>query len=240
MLDDPVISDPDYDDLMRELKQLEEENPQLQTPDSPTQRVGGRPLARFQQVPHLMPMLSLANARDEGELRDWEVRVRKLMAKRGIEDAGLEYVTEPKIDGLAVSLVYENGVLVRGATRGDGEIGEEVTANLRTIGAVPLSVHGNEGGASVPLLEVRGEVYLPLADFAKLNEQRAAAGPADVRQPPQLGGRIDPPARSQARGRAAALDLELRDRRQRGPGPRHALRGAGVAACARLQGPRGR
>ena len=133
VLDDPVISDPEYDDLLRELRRIEEEHPELRTPDSPTQRVGGRPLERFEPVRHPMPMVSLANARDEDELRAWDKRVRNLLAKDGIDDAGLRYVTEPKIDGLAVSLVYENGVFVRGATRGDGEVGEDVTANLRTI-----------------------------------------------------------------------------------------------------------
>ncbi|MGH2978395.1 MAG: NAD-dependent DNA ligase LigA, partial [Solirubrobacterales bacterium] len=119
--------------------------------------------------------LSLANARDEGELRAWEQRVRNLLAKRGLEERAIEYVTEPKVDGLAISLVYEDGMLARGATRGDGEIGEDVTQNLKTIRAIPLSLSPDAG--PVPsLLEVRGEVYLPLADFARLNEQRAAAG----------------------------------------------------------------
>jgi DNA ligase (NAD+) len=175
VLDDPEISDPAYDDLLRELIALEEQHPELRTPDSPTQRVGGRPLEKFGQVRHLQPMLSLANARDEGELRDWEKRARNLLAKLGVPEPAIEYVTEPKVDGLAISLVYDNGVLARGATRGDGEIGEDVTQNLKTIGAVPLSI--DRGKDAVPaLVEVRGEVYLPLADFARLNEQRVAAG----------------------------------------------------------------
>ena len=140
VLDDPVISDPEYDDLLRELRRIEEEHPELRTPDSPTQRVGGRPLERFEPVRHPMPMVSLANARDEDELRAWHKRVLNLLAKDGVDDAGLRYVTEPKIDGLAVSLVYENGVFVRGATRGDGEVGEDVTANLRTIKSIPLNL----------------------------------------------------------------------------------------------------
>jgi DNA ligase (NAD+) len=180
VLDDPEISDPEYDDLLRELIALEQDHPELRTPDSPTQRVGGSPLAKFGQVRHLQPMLSLANARDEGELRDWERRARSLLAKRGVPEPAIEYVTEPKVDGLAISLVYENGVLARGATRGDGEIGEDVTQNLRTIGAVPLSLRRAgvaDGRRAAPsLVEVRGEVYLPLADFAKLNEQQVAAG----------------------------------------------------------------
>ena len=175
VLDDPVLSDPDYDDLLRELRGLEDKHPRLRTPDSPTQRVGGRPLERFASVRHPIPMVSLGNARDEEELRAWEKRLHNALERRGLDPAAVEYVTEPKVDGLAISLVYEDGMLARGATRGDGEVGEDVTQNLKTIGAIPLSVPAN--GARPPaLLEVRGEVYLPLADFARLNEQRAAAG----------------------------------------------------------------
>jgi DNA ligase (NAD+) len=174
VLDDPEISDPTYDDLLRELMSLEEEHPQLRTPDSPTQRVGGKPSGGLREVRHPQAMLSLANARDETELRAWEQRVRNLLTKRGIAEREIEYVTEPKIDGLAISLVYERGVLARGATRGDGTTGEDVTANLRTIGAIPLRIGGK--GTPPPLVEVRGEIYLPLRDFARLNEQQAAAG----------------------------------------------------------------
>ena len=170
--DDPEISDTEYDDLLRRLIALEEAHPDLRTPDSPTQRVGGRPLERFGEVQHLQPMLSLANARDEDELRAWEQRVRNLLAKRELAESDIEYVTEPKVDGLAISLVYENGVLVRGATRGDGETGEDVTQNLKTMQEIPRSI----GRSPPPLVEVRGEVYLPLAGFARLNEQQAAAG----------------------------------------------------------------
>ncbi len=170
--DDPEISDTEYDDLLRELNALEDAHPELRTPDSPTQRVGGRPLERFGQISHLQPMLSLANARDEEELRAWEQRVRNLLAKREMAEREIEYVTEPKVDGLAISLVYEDGVLVRGATRGDGEIGEDVTQNLKTIRDIPLKI----GRDAPALVEVRGEVYLPLAGFARLNEEQAAAG----------------------------------------------------------------
>jgi DNA ligase (NAD+) len=166
VLDEPEISDSDYDALLNELRDIESANPELRTPDSPTQRVGAKPLDKFTQVEHLQPMLSLANARNEDELRAWDVRVRNLTDVEAIE-----YVSEPKIDGLAISLVYENGVLTRGATRGDGEIGEEVTQNLRTINAIPLRIPD-----APPLVEVRGEVYLPRSAFAKLNEQRAEAG----------------------------------------------------------------
>jgi DNA ligase (NAD+) len=171
VLDDPEVSDTEYDALLDALRSIEAEHPELLTPDSPTQRVGAPALERFAPSRHLLPMLSLANSRTEEELRAWEVRARALLVKAGVEEVELEYVTEPKIDGLAISLVYEDGVLVRGATRGDGEVGEEVTQNLRTIRAIPLRVEG-----APPLVEVRGEVYLPLAAFAKLNEERAAAG----------------------------------------------------------------
>jgi DNA ligase (NAD+) len=171
VLDDPEISDSDYDALLNELRDIEAEHPELLTADSPTQRVGAEPLDRFEQVPHLQPMLSLANARNQEELEAWVLRSERFLARQGVEVGDVRFVSEPKIDGLAISLVYENGVLVRGATRGNGEIGEDVTQNLRTIGAIPLRVDD-----APPLLEVRGEVYLPLAAFARLNEQRAAAG----------------------------------------------------------------
>ena len=181
VLDDPEISDPEYDALLRELAELEERHPRLRTPESPTQRVGGEPLERFGQVRHPQPMLSLANARDEDELHAWEQRIHGVLERHSRTGDRLEYVTEPKVDGLAVSLVYEDGVLARGSTRGDGEIGEDVTQNLKTIGAIPLVLGvANAGkGASIKapaLVEVRGEVYLPLADFSRLNEERAGAG----------------------------------------------------------------
>ena len=171
VLDDPEISDADYDALLNELRDLEAEHPELRTPDSPTQRVGAEPLDKFEQVRHLQPMLSLANARNEEELAAWVLRSERYLARQGVEMGDVRFVTEPKIDGLAISLVYEDGVLVRGATRGNGEIGEDVTQNLRTIGAIPLRIED-----APPLLEVRGEAYMPLAAFAKLNEQRAEAG----------------------------------------------------------------
>jgi DNA ligase (NAD+) len=171
VLDDPEVSDADYDALLNELRDIEAEHPELLTPDSPTQRVGAAPLDKFDQVRHLQPMLSLANARNEEELAAWVLRSERYLARQGVEMGDVRFVTEPKIDGLAISLVYEDGVLVRGATRGNGEIGEDVTTNLRTIGAIPLRVDD-----APPLLEVRGEAYMPLAAFAKLNEDRAAAG----------------------------------------------------------------
>ncbi len=171
VLDDPLIGDDEYDALLDELRDIEAEHPQLRTPDSPTQRVGAPPLDRFEQVEHREQMLSLANARNEEELRAWETRVRNHLKRLDIDSAEFSYTTEPKIDGLAMTLTYENGVLTRGATRGDGRIGEDVTRNLRTIGAIPLSIED-----APELVEVRGEVYLPIADFKALNERRAEAG----------------------------------------------------------------
>jgi DNA ligase (NAD+) len=172
-LDDPEIGDDVYDSLFNELKALEEEHPELVTPDSPTQRVGEEPISKLEKVPHLQPMLSLANARSEEQLRDWVKRMKNHLAREGIEEAQFEYVAEPKIDGLAISLVYENGVLVRGATRGNGEIGEDVTHNLRTMPTIPLKIDGDD---VPPLIEVRGEVYMSLSDFTALNERRAERG----------------------------------------------------------------
>ncbi|MGH2847166.1 MAG: NAD-dependent DNA ligase LigA [Thermoleophilaceae bacterium] len=193
VLDDPEISDSDYDALLNELRDLEAEHPELRTRDSPTQRVGAEPLDKFEQVRHLQPMLSLANARNEEELAAWVVRSERYLARQGVEMGDVQFVTEPKIDGLAISLVYEDGVLVRGATRGNGEIGEEVTANLRTVGAIPLRI-----SHAPRLLEVRGEIYMPLAAFAKLNEQRAAAGEPTFANP-----------RNSAAGSIRQLDPQL-------------------------------
>ncbi len=151
VLDEPEIGDDEYDALLDELRAIEEENPELRTPDSPTQRVGGKPLEKFEQVEHLEPMLSLANARNEEELQAWVTRTDRRLQKEGVEDARIQYVTEPKIDGLAISLVYEDGVLVRGATRGDGEIGEDVTQNVRQIKTVPLRFDPPSGGQATRL-----------------------------------------------------------------------------------------
>ena len=171
VLDDPEIGDDEYDALFRELQQLEEAHPELLTPQSPTQRVGGEPVSNLQKVRHDIPMLSLANVRDAEELRAWVARMRGHLAREGIDDPSITYVAEPKIDGLAISLRYEDGVFVRGATRGNGEVGEDVTHNLRTIPSIPLRIDD-----APPLLEVRGEVYMSLPDFAALNERRAEAG----------------------------------------------------------------
>jgi len=171
VLDDPEIGDDAYDALLDELRELEARYPQLVTPDSPTQRVGSEPVGRLEKVRHPEPMLSLGNVRSEQELRAWVERMRNHLAREGISDPHFEFVVEPKIDGLAISLIYRDGELQRGATRGNGEIGEEITHTLRTIRAIPLRV------ADIPpLLEVRGEIYMSLKDFAALNERRAEQG----------------------------------------------------------------
>jgi len=171
VLDDPEIGDDAYDALFEELRALEAAHPELLAPDSPTQRVGTEPVSRLEKVAHLEPMLSLSNARSEEEFRAWVERMRNHLAREGFAQPRFSYVVEPKVDGLAVSLVYRNGVFERGATRGDGEIGEDITHNLRTIRAIPLHVED-----APPLLEVRGEIYMSLRDFTALNERRAEQG----------------------------------------------------------------
>ena len=177
-MDDPVVSDGQYDALLRELQEIERDHPELQTVDSPTLRVGGDPSPSFSEVQHARPMLSLGNAFDYSELEAWHRRVSGLLG-----GASFEMVCELKIDGLAVSLIYENGVLVQGATRGNGTTGEDVTRNLRTIRTIPLSLKG-----FVPMhLEVRGEVYLPVEEFRRLNEERAERGEALYANPRNTG-----------------------------------------------------
>jgi DNA ligase (NAD+) len=169
VLDDPRIPDAEYDRLFRELQKLEAEHPELATEDSPTRRVGSSAETSFEEVTHRLPMLSLDNAFSEDELRDFDRRVRDRLG----EDGAIEYVCEPKLDGLAVSLHYENGTLTRAATRGDGYTGEDITANIRTIPSVPLKLRGS---GYPDLVEVRGEVYMPRAGFEKLNERLAEQG----------------------------------------------------------------
>jgi DNA ligase (NAD+) len=178
VLDDPEIADDAYDRLLDELREIERSHPELATADSPTRRVGGEPVGRLEKVQHLEPMLSLGNVRSEEELRAWVERMRNHLAREGIVDPEFTFVVEPKIDGLAISLIYRDGVLERGATRGNGLVGEDVTHNLRTIGAIPLHV------ADAPaLVEVRGEVYMSLRDFTALNERRAEAGESTFMNP---------------------------------------------------------
>jgi len=167
----PAISDQEYDRLYRELRELEKEFPELCTPDSPTRRVGGEPVKAFQPVRHRLPMLSLDNTYSQQEVRDFVARVQRL-----VPTEKLVWTVEPKLDGLAVSLRYENGALVTGSTRGDGVTGDDITANLKTIRSIPLKLQETKGYAPPKILEVRGEVFMPKAAFKKLNEQRLAAG----------------------------------------------------------------
>ena len=176
--DAPEITDAEYDALYRELEALEDEHPELITPDSPTQRVGGEPIEGFEEVRHSVPMLSLANARKIEDLREWDARVRRLLG----EDETPLYVTELKIDGLAVSLRYENGRLVRGATRGNGVLGEDVTAQLRTIRSIPDRLDDDPP----EVLEPRGEAYIPIADFEKLNRELEGEGKKPYANPRNL------------------------------------------------------
>jgi DNA ligase (NAD+) len=172
VLDDPEISDAEYDRLYDELQALEDENPELATEDSPTRRVGAAPARGFQKVEHLSPMGSLEKITTDEGLEKWAEDVRKRLGT----DEPVVYVTEPKVDGSAVSLVYENGVFVRGATRGDGFRGEDVTQNLRTIPSILARMQLPDGEAPPPVLEVRGEIYMPLSGFQQLNERLAAEG----------------------------------------------------------------
>lgn len=179
VLDAPTVPDAEYDRLFRELQQLEQEHPELASADSPTRRVGGAPLDEFQQVTHSVPMLSLSNAFSDMQLSERELRHEELLqfderVRKGLDAAEVEYATEPKFDGLAISLLYRDGVLVQAATRGDGVTGENVTENIRTVRAIPLRL---PAGAAVPsLLEVRGEVLMLKQDFDKLNAEQAARG----------------------------------------------------------------
>jgi len=196
ILDNPTISDAEYDRLMRELRNLEENYPELKTPDSPTQRVGANPLTEFGTVTHRVPLLSLDNAMNEAELNDFVKRIQKALPKKNVE-----FVAEPKIDGLAVELVYENGVFINGSTRGDGVTGEDITQNLKTIRSIPLKLKSNE--IQVPtLLEVRGEVYMDRRDFERLNEQQLTEGKPAFANP-----------RNSAAGSLRQLDSRITARR---------------------------
>ncbi len=191
VLDDPEISDAEFDRLFDELKGLEEEHPDLITPESPTQRVGAPASERFQKVRHLTPMGSLEKVTDDEGLFKWAEDVRKRLDS----DDPVAYVIEPKIDGLAINLTYENGLLTRGATRGDGVQGEEVTPNLRTIPSVPLRMRGDD---APPLAEARGEVYMPLSGFRELNERIA-----------ELGQKLAPNPRNAAAGSLRQKDSSI-------------------------------
>jgi DNA ligase (NAD+) len=173
VLDNPEITDLDFDKLMQQLKDLEAQHSELVTPDSPTQRVGGNPREGFVKVPHSSPMLSLDNTYNEGELRDWERRVHELSGRSDVE-----YVCELKLDGMSLALVYEDGKLVRGVTRGDGSVGEDVTLNVRTVRSIPLVIPAEKlkKAGIPPDFETRGELLMPTASFKKINEERERDG----------------------------------------------------------------
>ena len=179
VLDDPEISDAEYDVMMRRLEALEREHPELVTPESPTQRVGAAPSERFAPIKHRRPMMSLANAMNADEMREFDKRIKRLLKT---EDE-IEYIAEVKLDGLGIELVYEDGKLATAATRGDGETGEEVTANIKTIKSVPLRLRKPDHGKIPKLLEVRGEVIFPKQAFAKLNADRESRGEAVFANP---------------------------------------------------------
>ncbi len=179
VLDAPEITDAEYDRMMVRLREIEAEYPESVPADSPTQRVGGRASSQFTEVRHLEPLLSLGNVFSAAELRAFDERVQSGLPA----GSSVEYVLEPKIDGLACSLIYENGVLVRAATRGDGVVGENVTANVRTIRSIPLTLKVPEGEPVPELLDVRGEVYMPRRAFMRLNEERAERGESEFANP---------------------------------------------------------
>ena len=194
VLDDPEVPDAEYDRLMRELEDIESSHPELVTPDSPTQRVSGTPQEGFETVRHRVPMLSLGNAFSDEEVADFERRV-----EQGLERSDITFAAEPKLDGVAISLTYEGGLLTTAATRGDGERGEDVTANVRTIRAIPLKIHG-EGWPS--LLEVRGEIYMPRVGFDAFNRQAIEKGEKPLVNP-----------RNGAAGSLRQLDSQLTAKR---------------------------
>ena len=199
VLDAPTIPDAEYDRLFRELLELEAQHPELDSPDSPTRRVGGAPRADLAEVRHAVPMLSLANALDEAEAVAFDTRVREQLGRAGLAAAEVEYACEPKFDGLAVNLRYERGQLVLAATRGDGLVGEDVTANVRTIRAVPLRLDG----AAPQVLEVRGEVLMFRRDLERLNERARESGEKEFANP-----------RNAAAGSLRQLDAKVTARRR--------------------------
>jgi len=204
VLDAPEISDKEYDTSFKRLEQLERDYPQFLTPDSPTQRVGGVAIEKFEQMAHATPMLSLSNIFESGELIDFDSRIRKLL---GTVDS-VPYVVEPKLDGVAIELVYQNGILVSGETRGDGAIGEDVTPNIRTIKAVPLSLRSNGLLSNVGLIDIRGEIFMTRADFDSLNKERDETGQPSFANPRNAAAgsirQLDPTVTAQRRLRFLA------------------------------------
>ncbi|MBI5251399.1 MAG: NAD-dependent DNA ligase LigA, partial [Desulfomonile tiedjei] len=204
VLDEPEITDAEYDRLFRNLQGLEKQYPELVTPDSPTQRVGGQPLEKFGQIRHVIPMLSLSNIFDEKELLEFDERT-----KRGLGiHSEVPYVVEPKLDGVAVELIYERGLLVAGATRGDGITGEDVTSGVRTLKSIPLKLESKGPFAETSVIEVRGEIFMSRADFDKLNEIREEAGLSTFANPRNASAgsirQLDPRITAQRRLRFTA------------------------------------
>lgn len=199
VMDFPEISDTEYDRLFRELESLEKDYPQFLSPDSPTQRVGGAAIEKFDQMTHAIPMLSLSNIFDAGELIDFDSRVRKLL---GTSET-VSYVVEPKLDGVAIELIYENGLLISGGTRGDGSVGEDVTLNIRTIKSIPLSLRFNGQFSKVSLIDVRGEIFMARADFDSLNRERDETGQTAFANPRNAAAgsirQLDPTVTAQRR-----------------------------------------
>ena len=210
VLDAPVVSDAEYDRLMQELTRLEEEHPELVTPDSPTQRVGAPPATAFEPYTHRQPMLSLSNAFGDEELLAFDKRIKRMLDMD--QESDIEYVAELKIDGLAVSLTYENGRLARGATRGDGYSGEDITVNLRTIKSIPLILFKSSvvskskiqnPKSKIPnMMEVRGEVFLRYDEFQRINQERELSGEPTFANP-----------RNAAAGSVRQLDSSITARR---------------------------
>ena len=221
VLDQPIATDAEYDQRLNRLRALEAEHPDLVTPESPTQRVGSTPQVGFAEIRHPLPMLSLSNVFNEAELRAWAKRHERILPG---ED--FDFVTEPKIDGLAVALTYVDGRFHHGATRGDGFVGEDISANLRTVRNLPLRLSTPGSRPIPPTIEVRGEIYMHSADFAALNERTEAAGGRLVHESPELLGRLIAPARPPDHRHPAAAALRLRHRLRRGCAwPDIALRG---------------
>ena len=219
MLDDPEVADAEYDELVRELRALEDAFPELITPDSPTQRVGGAPAELFAPVAHRAPMLSLDNAFSEEELEAWGARV-----ERGLAGATPTFACELKIDGVACALTYEGGVLTVAATRGDGRVGEDITANVRTVRGRSHAGSTSEDPPSV--IEVRGEIYFPVKAFEELNVRLTEAGERRLREPAQRRRGVAPAEGPEGHGVAPAPDVGALVRRRRGRHVRLALRGS--------------
>ena len=212
MLDDPEITDAEFDRLMDELIDLESKHPELITPDSPTQRVGGQVSGQFASVPHSTPMLSLAKTTSETELRDWERRIHDLTGVTKVD-----YVCELKLDGMSMALRFDAGRLSLGITRGNGTEGEDVTANVRTIRSIPLNISAQQlKKAGLPeAFEVRGELLMPTTSFARMNEEQEAEGPGEIRQSAQCDRRHGAATGSADHGATSPGLLRLRAARRR-------------------------